>query len=61
MAGATLPAWSGPGVTTAWYGLPLTRAARPAAPVVVTLTGPVPPGAWSPSSAPAPPTAPSPT
>ncbi len=41
MSGVALPGWRGPGVTTAWFGLPLTRAARPDTPVVVTLTGPV--------------------
>ncbi len=41
MSGVALPGWHGPGVTTAWFGLPLTRAARPDTPIVVTLTGPV--------------------
>ncbi len=41
MSGVPLPGWHGPGVTTAWFGLPLTRAARPDTPIVVTLTGPV--------------------
>ena len=48
MAGAALPAWSGPGVTTAWYALPGPDTASyppdeepgPPGPVVVTLTGP---------------------
>ena len=41
MSGVPLPGWHGPGVTTAWFGLPPTRAARPDTPIVVTLTGPV--------------------
>jgi arabinosyltransferase A/arabinosyltransferase B/arabinosyltransferase C len=41
VSGAALPGWHGPAVTTAWFGLPLTRAARPDTPIVVTLTGPV--------------------
>ena len=41
MSGVVLPGWSGPGVSSAWFGLPLTRAARPDTPIVVTLTGPV--------------------
>jgi arabinosyltransferase A/arabinosyltransferase B/arabinosyltransferase C len=41
MSGVPLPGWRGPGVTTGWFGLPLTRAARPDTPIVVTLTGPV--------------------
>nr|WP_281376564.1 arabinosyltransferase domain-containing protein [Actinomycetospora corticicola] len=49
MAGADLPAWRGPAVTTGWYRLPGRDSAtyppgeEPAAPgpVVVTLTGPV--------------------
>jgi hypothetical protein len=41
MSGVALPGWRGPGVTTPWFGLPLTRAARPDTPIVVTLTGPV--------------------
>ncbi len=41
MSGVALPGWHGPGVTTAWFGIPPTRAARPDTPVVVTLTGPV--------------------
>ena len=47
MAGAALPAWSGPDVTTAWYSLPGPDTASyppgeepgPPGPVVVTLTG----------------------
>lgn len=41
MSGVPLPGWRGAGVTTGWFGLPLTRAARPDTPIVVTLTGPV--------------------
>jgi hypothetical protein len=41
LSGVALPGWHGPGVTTAWFGLPPTRAARPDTPIVVTLTGPV--------------------
>jgi hypothetical protein len=41
MSGVALPGWQGPGVTTAWFGLPPSRAARPDTPIVVTLTGPV--------------------
>ncbi|MCD2193347.1 arabinosyltransferase domain-containing protein [Actinomycetospora endophytica] len=44
MAGATLPAWRGPGVTTGWFGLPGPSAPTgkdAPGPVVVTLTGPV--------------------
>jgi hypothetical protein len=40
MAGAALPGWRGPGVTTGWFALPGPDAAAPG-PVVVTLTGPV--------------------
>ena len=39
MSGMALPGWHGPGVTTAWFGLPATP--EPGTPVVVTLTGPV--------------------
>ncbi|HEY2221544.1 arabinosyltransferase domain-containing protein [Actinomycetospora sp.] len=43
MAGATLPAWRGPGVTSGWFALPGPAApSGPEAPgpVVVTMTGP---------------------
>jgi hypothetical protein len=44
MAGAVLPAWRGPGVTSGWYALPGPGAPSgkdAPGPVVVTLTGPV--------------------